>query len=139
MALLLIMGRNNTHADLEKDLRGCYKRGDVVEVFDDVKHDGDLVRNPIMPPFILVRVTDVTKAQLDRLISPQVEDFFDLDGAIRSRLVRRRRHLLEVDAATLPNSIRNQIRDNRYVSVTWAQVRNFLRNKETGATEGTTP
>lgn len=58
MAILLIYDHDNTHVDPLKDQRGCYKRGMIVEVLDDSKHDGDLVRNPIMPPWILVNETE---------------------------------------------------------------------------------
>lgn len=38
MALFLIKDRDAVHADPEKDRRGCYKRGDIVEVLDDSKY-----------------------------------------------------------------------------------------------------
>jgi hypothetical protein len=73
MATLLIYARNNVHADPVKDARGCYKLGDIVEVLDDSKYDGDLVRNPIAPEWYIVRITDVTKAQVLHFMESHVE------------------------------------------------------------------
>ena len=66
MATLLIYARNNVHADPEKDARGCYKLGDIVEVFDDSKP----IASPIAPEWYIVRITDVTKAQVDHFMEP---------------------------------------------------------------------
>lgn len=138
MALLLIKATSASHpTDLTKDLRGCYKRGDIVEVLDDAKHDGDLVANPIMPPFVLVRITGVTKAQLDRLMQPQTTIAINGRGEIVTTTIRRRRHRLLIDAT--PLAIRNAIGADRYIEVSWAQVRNYLEDKETGLTEGPNP
>lgn len=127
MALLLVMGVNHTHADPIKDARGCYKRGDIVEVLEDSKHDGDLVRNPIAPPWFLVRITGVTKDQVEKYLEPEM-DTVDL-----ARRVRRRRFRLDAD--TIPLAIRTQLVANRYVEVTPAQIRDYLLNKQTGLPE----
>jgi len=123
MALLLIYDRNNTHADPVKELAGCWKRGDIVEVMDDSVVDG--VANPIMPPFILVHVQDVTRAQALKYMDAQR----DQSGAI----MRRRLYRVLVDAT--PQQIRNAIGADRYVSVTWPQLRSYVQNKQTGQTE----
>ena len=136
MALLLVMAVSRTNSDPVKDQRGCYKRGDIVEVLDDAKHDGDLVTNPIAPPFVLVRITGVTKAQIERLMESTTALEL-VSGEMRPVVTRRRRYRVDVD--DVPVGILNELRDNRYVSVTWAQVRNYLRNKETNTTEGPTP
>jgi len=132
MALLLVMAVSRTHADPVKDQRGCYKRGDIVEVLDDSKHDGDIVANPIAPPFVLVRITGVTQAQIERLMeSHTVEEI--VDGQTRQRVVRRRKYRVDVD--DVPAGILAQLRDNRYVEVTWAQVKSYIRNKITNTVE----
>ena len=136
MALLLVMAVTRTNPDPVKDVRGCYKRGDIVEVLDDAAHDGDLVANPIAAPFVLVRITGVTKAQIERLMQSQTALEL-VSGEMRQVVTRRRRYRVDVD--DVPAGILDQLRDNRYVSVTWAQVRNYLRNKETNTTEGPTP
>ena len=231
MALFLIYGKNNTHADPEKDARGCYKIGDIVEILDDSKHDGDLVKNPVAPPFYLVRITGVTKEQAEKYMEPhaeprpatmtwnrkrweeaqatgQYEEFVSVpvEGAISDRTetitklgtkteweenlkaeipepfyytpsvtkemqevvvvkdgppaifdyveltgvvsyvdltgdvpttIRRRLHNVEV--SNIPSGIRNQLMADRYVSVSWSQVRNYIRNRMTNQTAGATP
>lgn len=127
MALLLVMGENRTHADPIKDARGCYKRGDIVEVLEDGKHDGDLARNPIAQPFFLVRITGVTKAQVEKYLEPE------MDTVDPTRLVRRRRFRLDAD--NIPLAIRTQLATTRYAEVTPAQVQHYLLNKQTGLPE----
>lgn len=140
MALFLVYGKNNVHSDPAKEARGCYKLGDIVEVFDDSKHDGDLVANPIAPPFYLVRITGVTKAQADKYMEP----YKDLDnpialpgGQIVYPTLRRRLHNVEV--ASIPAGIRAQLLADRYVSVSWAQVKDYIRNRRTNATAPVAP
>ncbi len=226
MALFLIYGKDNTHSDPLKEVSGCYKMGDIVEVLDDSKHDGDLVKNPIAPPFYLVRITGVTKAQAEKYMAPHIEprpdtrtwnkkrweeaqatgqydefvavpvagvtsdktetitvsdaqyqkmvetgnydpfyytpsvktaevvvDLKTLATEIRHELtgvvsyveltgdvptvLRRRLHNVEV--ARIPAVIKNKLLANRYVSVSWSQVRNYIRNRMTNATAGAAP
>jgi len=127
MALLLVMGINKTHPDPIKDARGCYKRGDIVDVYEDTKHSGDPIANPIAPPFFLVKVTGVTKAQVEKYLEPE------MDSVDLTRRVRRRRFRLDADS--IPLAIRNQLVTNRYVEVTPAQIQNYLLNKQTGLPE----
>jgi hypothetical protein len=135
MALFLIYGKNNTHADPAKDARGCYKIGDIVEVLDDSKHDGDLVKNPIAPPFYLVRITGVTKAQVEKYMAPYIDPA--TVGTERPVTLRRRLHNVEV--ASIPLAVRQKLQADRYIEFTWAQVRNFVRNRMTNATAGAAP
>ena len=125
MALLLVMAENHTHTDSEKEQRGCYKRGDIVAVYDDDKHDGDLVANPIQPPFVLIRVTGVTAAQVQQYIQPERD--------AQMRPVRRRLFRIRVD--DLPAGVIAQLQANRYFETTAAAVRQFIRNKVTGLDE----
>lgn len=135
MALFLIYDKDNTHADPLKEARGCYRRGDIVEILDDSKHDGDLVKNPIMPPWILVRVTGITKEQALKYMEPYIDPA--TVGTERPVTLRRRKFNVEVD--TIPQAIRQKIGKDRFVEVSWAQVRNFIRNRMTGETAGATP
>ena len=135
MALFLVYSKNNVHPDPIKDARGSYKRGDIVEVLDDSKHDGDLVKNPIMSPWILVRITDVTKTQALKYMEPYIDPA--TVGTEQPVTLRRRKFNVEVD--TIPQAIRQKIAQDRFVEVSWAQVRNFVRNRMTGETAGATP
>lgn len=135
MALFLIMAENHTHADLLKEARGCYKRGDIVEVLDDSKHDGDLVKNPIMPPWILVRITGVTKAQALKYMAPYIDPA--TVGTENPVTLRRRQFNVEVDLTS--TQVRNKIGKDRYIELSWSQVRNYIRNRMTNETAGVTP
>lgn len=135
MALFLIYDRNNTHSDPEKQARGCYQRGDIVEVLDDSKHDGDLVKNPIMPPWILVRITGVTREQALKYMEPYIDPA--TAGTEHPVVLRRRLHNVEVDLA--PATIRNKIGKDRYIELSWSQVRNYVRNRMTNVTAGANP
>ncbi len=55
MVIALIYDRNNTHPDLLKDMRGSYKRGYIVELFED---GTSCVNNPASP-FVILKVPDI--------------------------------------------------------------------------------
>ena len=135
MALFLVYGKNNVNIDPVKDARGCYKLGDIVEVMDDSKHDGNIIANPVMPPFYLVRITGVTKEQAYKYMQPYI-DPTTVGMEIPTTL---RRRLYNVEVSSIPSAIRNQLIADRYVSVSWSQIRNYIRNRMTNATGGATP
>lgn len=124
MALVLVQLVDRTHPDPVKDQRGCYKRGDIIVIYEDWQHDGDTVKNPIRPGVCLVRVTGVTKAQLEAFIAPETTG--------ERRLVTRRR-AYRLDFSLMSPALRNAIETgSRFYTVSWTQVRNFVRNKTTG-------
>lgn len=125
MAILVLIDRDATHENAEKDARGCYKRGDIVAVHEDSAHDGDLVRNPISAPWVLIKIAGVTKAQVERAIEPE----FDADGQDAKIITRRK---FRLNPADLPAGVRQTIARDRYYETTLAQVRNFIKNKRTG-------
>lgn len=125
MAILVLIDRDATHADPVKDERGCYKRGDIVAVHEDSAHDGDLERNPVSAPWVLIKVAGVTKAQAERVLEPDRES----DAADARRRTRRKWRLNPDD---LPAGVRAALRRDRYFETTLAQVRNFIRNKRDG-------
>jgi len=150
MALFLIKATDATHADPVKDARGCYKRGDIVDVYEDSRHDGDLIANPIAAPFVLVRVSGVTVAQARAFLDPHRSDPLpcprcggtgldpQLAGTCRRCegrasiivIVWCRLHHIDWDA--LPTAVKNALRDDRYYETTWAALRQYVKNKLTG-------
>lgn len=138
MPILLIKDRDATHWNPEKDLRGCYKRGDIVEVFDDSRYGREtlpgsgvyvvdpvfIAENPIAPPFYIVKVTGVTLERAKRLMEP------DTDPAAPETTVRRRRFRLRAD--DVPLTVRTALQTDRFVEVTALQIQNYIRNKRTG-------
>ena len=133
MALFLVYDRNNTHSDLEKEVRGSYKMGDIVEVLDDSKHDGDIITNPISPPFYLVKIIGVTKEQAQHYMEPYYDPTTIGIEGVPPVTLRRRKFNVEIN--NIPAVIKNKLMTDRYVEVTWAQVKNYIRNRMTGATE----
>jgi len=135
MALFLLLDHDNTNPNPIKDERGCYKRGMIVEVYDDSRHDGDLVRNPVMPPWVLIRVTGVTKEQALKYMQPR----YDTTGLINDNdgnpaVVGRRLYRVLLD--TLPAAIRSKILQDRYAEVSQSQIRDYIQNLRDGSTGG---
>ena len=126
MAELLVKAVSAVHADPVKDLRGSYKRGDIVVVMPDGHAWGLQER---LPTFVVVRIPGVTVEQARR--------FADSEGTVdpftaQLNVTRRRRWRIRWD--NLPLGVRNALRDTGEVTVTWAQVRNFIENKLTSTT-----
>lgn len=121
MAEILIKAISVTNSDAAKDLRGCYKRGDPVVIKPDGHEWGAEER---LPKFVVVRITGVTVAQVEKYLQAH-----EIDGVVQ----RRRLYRLLLD--DVPLAIRNQLRDTGFVEVTFQQVRNFIQNKVTQATE----
>ena len=123
--LLLIKDSDATHSDPVKDLRGCYKRGDPVQLYPGTQP----IELPPQQPFYLVRITNVTYAQALKFQGAQI----DVTDPLRPVRVRRRLYACEVD--NLSQALRDELFADRYIEVTLNQVRNQLRNKEMGATD----
>ena len=126
MALLLVMGRDNANPDPVKDRRGCYKLGDVVQVFED---GTPRVTKPA-GPFYIIEISGLSKAAAEKYMQPELE-VTSLDQP--PVMVRRRRFGIPI--AAVPAAIRSALARDRYVKVSWAQVRGYVRDKATGAGE----
>jgi hypothetical protein len=109
----------------EKGQRGCYKLGDVVQVFED----GTRCVIPPAPPFYIVEITGLSKALAEKYTQPDI-DLTDPENPI---ILRRRKYGIAV--AAIPTAIRTALQTNRYVKVSWTQVRDYVRNKLTGVGE----
>ena len=125
MAILLIKDSDAVHADPVKDLRGCYKRGDVVQVFED----GTQCVIPPAPPFYIVELTGLSKLQAEKYVQSDV-DRTDPENPIT---LRRRRFGLVI--ADIPLAVRQDLQTNRYIKRPWSQVRAFVKDKITGLGE----
>ena len=135
MALFLIKATNQTHTDPVKDQRGCYKRGDIVQVLDDSAHDGDILTNPIMPPFVLVRIVGLSLEKAMKYMEEDAETNIDLDSREIKVVTTRRRWKLRLD--DVPLAIKNQLINSRYIEVTTRKIRNYIRDKVTDQDETT--
>lgn len=120
MAEFLIKEVNASHPDQEKDARGCYKRGDIVVAMPD-GHQWGLEER--LPKFVVVKVPGVNHERARKYLTSD------------SNL--RRRFRIRVD--DVPATIRNQLRNTGQATVTWTQLRGFLRDKVTGLDETNAP
>lgn len=109
----------------EKDQRGCYKAGDVVQRFPD----GTPHVTPPAPPFYLIEITGLTDEQAEKYCQPEV-DASDPENPV---IIRRRKYGLAV--AAIPSAIRNKLQTDRYVKISWSQIRAYVRDKVTGTGE----
>lgn len=127
MAEFLIKAISATNPDPVKNERGCYKRGDIVDVRPDGWKWGNEER---LPKFVLVKIPGLDPKAALRFM----EAHLDLTNPVEPILLRRRLWNVLVDDAGLPTQIKNALRTTGEVTVTLAQVRNYIRNKITGET-----
>jgi hypothetical protein len=155
MAIFLIYDHNNTNPDPVKDQRGCYKRGDIVDVFEDSKR----VTIPVQPPFAVIKVAGPTREQALKYIAahtemrtctrcsgtgvllalpefgvPERECNTCLGTGMAEVFLTRRRFRLRWD--DLPQVVKNELIATRYYETTWAAVKSYVRDKVTGLDEG---
>jgi len=124
MAEFLIKATNATHADPVKDRRGCYKRGDIVQVFPDGACTEQPSPNSNM---VIIKVVGLSfEAAQKYMLS-------EMDTVDPRKTLTRRKFRIRVD--DVPVGVRNTLRDERWITLDWAQVRNFLRNKITNTDE----
>jgi len=117
MAEFLIKAVSATHPDPEKNARGCYKRGDIVDIRPDGWPWGAEERLPL---FVLVKIPGLS-----------VSNVIHYAGAYPD--VARRLYKIRVD--DVPLAIRNILRDTGVVTLTRAQVIGYVRNKLTNVDE----
>lgn len=131
MAILWIMTRNNTNPDSTKDQRACYKRGDILRILPDTAIDVfSIVANPIQAPFLAVKVTDRDETFLQQFLIRDTR--FDATTARGTNPAKARLYRVLVDDAP---AIAAKIGTDRYIEVTWAQLRTFVQNKVTLVTQ----
>lgn len=127
MAEFLIKAIDTAHSDPEKDKRGCYKRGDFVVVMPNGHEWG---KEEGLPKFVVVKIPGLSVEAAKKYIQSE-EGEPDADG--NRPILRRRLFRILIDDA--PSTIKQQLMDTGEVTVTWEQVRNFVKNKLTGLTE----
>lgn len=127
MAELLIKAVDATHADPEKDVRGCYKRGDIVLAMPDGHEWG---AKEGLPTFVIVKVPGLNHTKVQAYLDSAYDYDAELDDAVP---VVRRKFRIRVDE--IPNAIKRELRDTGSVTVPWTTLRNYLRNKLTDSDE----
>lgn len=129
MCEILIFAGNNTNADAETDRRGCWKRGYPVVVKEDGHEWG---REEGLPKFVIVKIPGVPAAKARAFLEIQEVDddgipVYDVIGQASPRPAMYRRRAWRVAWASLPAGIRNTLQTTGTVTVTVAQIRNYLR------------
>lgn len=120
MAILLVMDEDRTHNDPAKDARGCWKRGYVVECFED---DRRCVEKPA-PPFIIVRVPGLSKAEAEaKYMAPVVEKrIVDVGGKMEARDVMLCRRAVVLDLEAVSTQAKKPVETARAVSLDVAKL-----------------
>ncbi len=129
---LLIRRKNKADPDPVKD-QMLYKKGDIVVVMPD-GHEWGRMEDPALHPdgvagcgFVIVKVAGVTATP--EKIAKWLGVIKDIEGTMTKR------RLWEVMTDDVPTSIRNKLRDDGVASVTWTQLKNYIRNKLTDERE----
>jgi hypothetical protein len=123
MAECLVKAISVTNIDPVKDIRGCYKSGDVVVVMPDGHLWG---ASEGLPNFWIVKVPGATVAQLEIYLDPVTAvDPPELGG--RTRVIRRRRWF--ADISQLTGGSRNTLLATGVISVPLTTVQGFMTNK----------
>lgn len=144
MAELLIKAQDAHHHNPDKDKRGCYKLGMVVEI----RPDGCIYGTAeCMPTFFKIKIpmVPVDHPLLVRLTQQQTRpDGFEDDG-ITPKLATARRRACWLRHANIPLAARNKIRDEGEIIIkanpsyngpydyTWAQVKNYFWDDDSQA------
>ncbi len=132
--LLIKRQANYTHSDPVKNKRGVYQRGDIVVVMPD-GHPWGIEEHPLTttynpPKFFIVKIPGITVAQAQKYLHPET-DGVDAEGDP----IPVTRRLWRIRADDVPQWVKNEIQNNGEVTVTWNQIKTFIRNKKTGQDE----
>jgi len=131
---LLIHRRNKTDPDDAVKDQMLYKKGDIDRIEDDGFEWGNQ-EDPTKHPdgvsgcgYVIVKIPgkNPTNEQIEKWMEHQV-------GIDFSTMTKRR--IWQVMTDDVPTSIRNKLRDDGVVTVTWTQVKNYFRNKLTDERE----
>jgi len=130
MAEFLIKAKDVVHTNPSKNLTGCYKRGDVVEIRPDGAEYGT---DEGLPNFVVIKVTGLTfEAAKKYMIQQYMGDVIG-ETPDPEVVTKRRKYRVRID--DVPAAILQTLRDVGEITLTWTQVRNYLRNKATGLDE----
>ena len=126
MAEILVKAMDATHSDPVKDLRGCYKRGNIV----DVRKDGfEWGKEEGLPKFVKVKIPGLAVSTVKQFMDSEMGDGFIIP---LETTIRRRKWNILVD--DIPAQIKQTLQTTGEVAVTLTQIRNYIKNKQTGET-----
>jgi len=115
--LVVFAANDNANANPQKDQRGAWKKGMIVEVYED----GVCKEPPAAgSKMVFVHIPGVPKAQAEKYVEQTAD----------------RRRLFKIDWSSLPNGVRTSLRDDREITVTLKQIKGYIRDVRTNALEG---
>jgi hypothetical protein len=138
MAEILVKAVDATHADPIKDQRGCYKRGMPVVVMPDGHAWGTEER---LPKFVVLKIPLISVSQVQKFV--QRWETHLVEG--QPEIIQRR--VWSIRWADLPAATQNTLSTTGQLTIkatpaytgsfdfTWAQVKAFFRNGQTGLDE----
>lgn len=146
MAEILIKAVDATHADTEKNRRGCYKRGYPVVVMPDGHQWGREETKAAWiaagnsaatwhNKFYLLKIPTVTVEKVLAAAKMQTTDdsgtpLYEADG-VTPKVYRRREYYLNIDG--LKTSIKNALNSAGEATVTVQDIRNDIKRIRDGA------
>jgi len=110
-------------SDSAKAYAGCYLRGDIVEVRPDGANYG---KEEGLPKFVVIKIPDLTITQAQKYVAPHL-------SADKQTVLRRRLYSGLLDS--VPAAVKLELKATGVVTVTFSQIRNYIKNKKTGLVE----
>lgn len=142
MAEMLVKAVDAVHPDLDTDRKGSYKRGYPVIVFEDGHPWGNEER---LPRFVVIKIPGIPVGRVQKYIEEWTEPTGSSDPMLPNvRRVQRRRWTIRWNG--LPQRAKNRLQNDGELIISaggyegtsdysWAQVKQFFRNTETGLDE----
>lgn len=143
MAEILIKAVDAINTDPEQDRRGSYKRGMPIVVMPDGHLWGD---EECMPKFAVLKIPGVSVDAVQKYVQThQIQNGVKQDG-LTPRIEIYRRRLWQLRWVDLPAAARNKLISTGVLTIkagayngtydyTWAQVKQYFRNLDTGLDE----
>lgn len=129
--LLVKRQANYINPDPGKHKRSVYERGDIVVAMPDGwgwgKEEHPMTSTESPTPFFIVKIPGVTVKEAQKYLQPEVDD-------TNPTIVLSRR-LWRINIDDVPSGIKKTILDTGEVTLEFAQIKNFIHNKQTGINE----
>jgi len=119
MCEILLKAKNNVNPDPELD-KMSYKRGHFVAVMPDGHPWG---KKECLPDFVILKVPGVSVTAFEKYLESKV----DLTDSARPVMLSRRINKLDIDATTIPKSIRDSLKNNGVATITKTQILDHIR------------
>jgi hypothetical protein len=123
MAEFLVFAGDNSNSDAVKDLRGCYKYGDIVEIREDGAPRGRL---ECLPKFYWINCNKTNKNTVDKYQSSQKT----------SAEVITRRRLYRLQIENLNKDLLETLYKTGEINIEWKDLVKIIQNKNTGKNTG---